>query len=177
MADATQRQAQELVAAAAGGDSDALARIMAVHDGDMARVCMTIVGNPATARDAVQAAWAIAWRRFASLHDPNRLRPWLMTIAANEARQILRRARRAEARERATVEVGLVADPGGRAASLDLAAALARLTFEERRLIGLRYTAGLTSAEIAREVGGSASGVRGRLARLLERLRLELGDD
>jgi DNA-directed RNA polymerase specialized sigma24 family protein len=38
----------------------------------------------------------------------------------------------------------------------------------------MRFAVGLESAEIARELGMSASGVRSRLARLLERLRADL---
>jgi DNA-directed RNA polymerase specialized sigma24 family protein len=38
----------------------------------------------------------------------------------------------------------------------------------------MRYVAGLDSSEIARQMGISASGVRSRLARLLERLREDL---
>ena len=38
----------------------------------------------------------------------------------------------------------------------------------------LRYVAGFDSTEIARQTGISASGVRTRLARILERLRLEI---
>jgi RNA polymerase sigma factor (sigma-70 family) len=68
-------------------------------------------------------------------------------------------------------------DPGTRAAELDLANALAGLGDDDRTLVGLRYAAGLSSAEIGRIVGMSAGGVRARLARLLDRLRKELDDD
>ena len=166
-----------LVAAACAGDTDAFARIMALHDGDMTRVCMAIVGDVNVAQEAVQAAWPLVWERLGSLREPDRLRPWLVSVAANEARQIVRRGRRAEARERSSAPPRDLGDPSARAASLDLAAALSRLGVDDRRLIGLRYIAGLTSSEIARELGGSPSAVRGRLARILDRLRTELNDD
>ena len=51
---------------------------------------------------------------------------------------------------------------------------LARLDPDERRLLALRYLAGLDSTQIAREIGLSASGVRSRLSRLVDRLREEL---
>ena len=43
----------------------------------------------AQSQDAVQAAWPIVWRKLRTLRDPAKLRPWLVTVAANEARQIL----------------------------------------------------------------------------------------
>ena len=162
-----------LVHSALAGDEDALARIMATHDGDMSRVCMVITGDEHAARDAVQAAWPIAWRRLASLRDADRLRPWLISIAANEARQLVRseaRRRRRESRVDAYPPPN-TQDPAER---LDLVAAVQRLDAGSRRLIALRYVADLTSHEIAREVGGTPSAVRGRLARIVAQLREEL---
>jgi RNA polymerase sigma factor (sigma-70 family) len=52
---------------------------------------------------------------------------------------------------------------------------LARLTVDERRLLSLRYVAELSSDEIGKAIGASAGAVRHRLARLLARLREDLG--
>jgi RNA polymerase sigma-70 factor (ECF subfamily) len=136
---------------------------------------MVICGNLGTAREAVQAAWPIAWRKLGSLRDADRLRPWLMSVAANEARRIMRADRRRADRESRLTAIG-PEDPADRAEYLDLARAVGLLDADDRRLIALRYVAGLTSPEIAREVGGTAASVRGRLARALARLRKELAD-
>jgi DNA-directed RNA polymerase specialized sigma24 family protein len=53
---------------------------------------------------------------------------------------------------------------------------MAALEPSDRALVALRYVAGLDSFELATALGMSASGVRARLARILDRLRLELGD-
>ena len=119
------------------------------------------------ADDAVQAAWAIAWRRLGTLRDPARLRPWLMSVAANEARQMARGDRRRTVRELRVEAPGAGTPTPERAALIDLANALARLDPKDRVLIGLRYVADLDSAAIGREMGLSASGVRVRLHRLL----------
>ncbi len=167
-----------VVSEAAAGDVGAFARIVAEHHDDMARVCFVISGDRDMAQDAVQAAWAIAWRKLVSLREPDRLRPWLVTIAANEARQALRRQRR-----HGVVEIG-VADVGSRqhdpsllTARIDLAAALRRISPEDRAILALRHVSGFDATEIGREMGISASGVRSRLARAAARLRSELGDD
>lgn len=165
------------VAEAAAGDVAALARIVGAHHDDMARICFVICGDQDLAQDAVQAAWPIAWRKLRSLRDPARLRPWLMAVAANEARQIVRRQRRHAVLEIAVADVGTDRfDPGARAGNVDLAAALRRLAPEDRTLLALRHVAGYDATEIGRELGISASGVRSRLARLTARLRTELSD-
>lgn len=166
------------VADAAGGDAEALAAIVDAYHDDMVRVAFVICGDQDRAQDAAQNAWPIAWRKLASLRDPGSLRPWLMSIAVNEARQLMRRDRRRPVTEieLAGIESGSP-DPGARAGALDLASALRRLSTEDRAILALRHVAGFDATEIGRAVGMSASGVRTRLSRLLSRLRSELDDD
>ena len=131
------------------------------------------------AEDAVAAAWPLAWRKLRSLRDHDRLRPWLCSIAANEARQLLRRRRRQTVVEIPVSDTvgGSTSDPATRAAAdIDLANALARLPPDDRALLALRYVAGLNSTELGAALGMSASGTRARLGRLLGRLRTELDD-
>lgn len=165
------------VAEAAAGDADALARIVGAHHDDMARICYVICGDQDLAQDAVQAAWPIAWRKLGSLRDPERLRAWLMAVAANEARQLLRRQRRHQVIEIEVADIGSHhGDPAAHAALTDLSVALRRLSPEDRSWLALRHVAGFDATEIGRELGMSASGVRSRLARLLAQLRSELQD-
>jgi RNA polymerase sigma-70 factor (ECF subfamily) len=84
---------------AAAGDEIAFARIVAPYHGDVARIAYVVCGDLDVAEEAEQAAWAKAWSRLRDVRDPQRLRPWLMTVAANEARQIARSQRRRLARE------------------------------------------------------------------------------
>lgn len=166
------------VARAAAGDESAFARIIQAHHDDMTRVCFVICGDLDIADEAVQAAWPIVWRKLGSLRDPARLRPWLVSIAANEARQLVRRRRRRMVVELAVADAATPAvDPAGRVADLDLANALATLDPDDRALLALRYVAGFDATELARVIGRSPSGTRARLSRLLDRLRSELGDD
>jgi RNA polymerase sigma-70 factor (ECF subfamily) len=171
-----------VVASAIAGDEFAFARIVAAHNDDMVRVAYLVTCEVDLARDAVQSAWPIAWRKLASLRDPDRLRPWLVSIAANEARQLVRRRRRRQVSEISSDQwadgVGEHGSRmGDRERELDLIDALRRLPAEDRAVVAMRYALGLSSAEIGQATGLSAPGVRSRLARALERLRKELGDD
>jgi RNA polymerase sigma-70 factor (ECF subfamily) len=166
------------VALAAAGDEVAFARIVQTHHDDMTRVCFVICGDLDIADEAVQAAWPLVWRKLGSLREPERLRPWLVSIAANEARQLIRRRRRRTVVELAVADSAAPdVDPAGRVADIDLTNALARLDPDDRTLLALRYVAGFDSTELARATGRSPSGTRARLARLLARVRTELRDD
>jgi RNA polymerase sigma-70 factor (ECF subfamily) len=169
----------DLVARAAAGDETAFTRIVAAHHDAMARVAFIVTGDLDAADDAVAAAWALAWRRMDQVREPGRLRSWLVSIAANEARALARTRRRrpvVEIEAATGLEDARSPDPGARSADLDLVNALNRLAPDDRALLALRYVAGFDSFELARATGRSASGTRARLARLLERLRTELSD-
>jgi RNA polymerase sigma-70 factor (ECF subfamily) len=160
------------------GDEAAFASLISEHHASMARVAFVICGDAETTRDAVQSAWAIAWRRIGSVRDPSQIRAWLVAVAANEARQAVRRQRRIRFVD-VTDANDLVGedDPAERISVVDLRRVLRGLSADERTLLALRYVAGLDSTEIAAQLGGSPSGVRSRLARLLDRLRIDLDHD
>ena len=167
--------AEATVRLAAAGDEVAFARLVAEHHTSMTRVAYVICGDLEVARDAVQVAWATAWRRLSGLRDTNQVRAWLVAIAANEARQSLRRTRRSSVVDLSDGLAGSSwGDPADAIPLVDLERALRRLTPDERWLLAMRFTAGLDSAEIAAQTGISASGVRSRLERLLGRLRKDL---
>jgi RNA polymerase sigma factor (sigma-70 family) len=168
-----------LMRRAVEGDEVAFARIVDAHHGDMHSVCFVVTGGDVElTEEAVQSAWPIAWRKLDTIRDPERLRPWLISIAVNEARQLARRRRRGRVLEISVAQdtSATASDPASQAGDIDLRNALARLKPEDRTLIALRYVAGFDSTELARAVGLSPSGTRARLARLLGRLRSELGD-
>lgn len=162
---------------AAGGDEVAFAQIVEAHHADMRRVSYVICGDLDLVDDALQQAWHIAWRKLSTVRDPDRLKSWLVAVAANETRQLVRRRRR---RREGELEPGwhraLSPNPGPDARLLDLARVLRQLSAEDRALLGMRYVAGMNATEIADVAGGTPSGVRSRLARLLARLREELTD-
>jgi RNA polymerase sigma factor (sigma-70 family) len=162
---------------AAAGDEVAFARIVAAHRAEMVRVAYVVTSDWELAQDAAQAALWIAWRKLPSLRDPARLRPWLMSVVVNEARAILRRQRRHPVVELVIAADGPgIGDPGDDIGQVDLANALHRLGPDDRALVALRYLADLDSTEIGALTGRSASGVRTRLSRVLDRLREELDD-
>ena len=132
------------------------------------------------AEDAVAAAWSIAWRKLGGLRDPARLRPWLVSVAVNEARQLLRARKRRSLTEVPVIqadEPGGGLDPGSTINLIDLRNALARLDPNDRALIAMRYLAGFDATELAFATNRSPSGMRARLARLLQRLEKDLSND
>jgi RNA polymerase sigma-70 factor (ECF subfamily) len=171
-----------VVRLAAAGDETAFARIIELHHEDLIRVAYLVTGEVELAHEAVQSAWLLAWRKLGGLRDDSRLKPWLVTVAANEARQLVRRRRRRRLVEIPVEELGPDLEPeaaehADRDELLDLLTALRHLDPDDRAILAMRFAAGLTSDEIGRATGMSAPGVRSKVARALARLRRELARD
>ena len=165
-----------MLAAVREHDQAAFTQLVAALDGELVRLAYVITGSRHGAEDAAQAAWERLWHKPPHLREPSKLRSWLLTVCANEARQAGRRQRRgaqleAEAASGSGPKVDLAADVA------DLHVALSRLSVAERELLALRFAVGLASAEIAEHLGLSPEGARTRLHRVLQRLREELSHD
>jgi RNA polymerase sigma-70 factor (ECF subfamily) len=165
-----------LVQRAAAGDEGAFAALVAAYSSSMARLSFAMTGDKEMARDAVQVAWEIAWRKLPTVRDPRRVRSWLLVLTANETRRVMRRQRTRRAAERLATPIAATADPDAMAIHADLERALGRLEPAARELLGLRFGLGMSSVEIAGHTGSSPNAIRIRLTRLLARLRQDLRD-
>jgi RNA polymerase sigma-70 factor (ECF subfamily) len=165
-----------LLARVRQGDHAAFTELVVAHDAGMVRLCLVICRDPDLARDATQSAWHRLWSQPPALRDEAKLRSWLLSVAANEARQQLRRQRVGLVRELRAQQAPRTTDPAGEVDRLDLDGVLARLDASERELLGLRYVLGMNSGEIGAHLCLSPEGVRSRLQRLLTRMRKDLDD-
>jgi DNA-directed RNA polymerase specialized sigma24 family protein len=153
-------QEHELVERARSGDAGAYAALVRGHQEIAFRTAYLITGNAADAEDAAQEGFVKAYRALGRFRAGEPLRPWLLTIVANEARN-----RRRSAGRRAALAL--------RAALL---AAMEQLRDDDRLVIACRYFLDLSEAETAAALGVRPGTVKSRLSRSLQRLRAELGD-
>ena len=87
----------ELVERARAGDAGAYAVLVRGHQEIAFRTAYLICGNAADAEDAAQEGFVKAHRALGRFRAGEPLRPWLLTIVANEARNRRRSANRREA--------------------------------------------------------------------------------
>ena len=130
---------------AAAGDTAAFTRLVAAHHADMTRLAYVVTGDLGMANDAVQSAWAIAWRKLRSVKDPARVGSWLVSIAVNEAPAHATTAAPVDRADRAHRAGTAGLDPQAGIARLDLVRALNHLSPDDRALLALRYVAGVRS--------------------------------
>ena len=174
----------ELVERARRGDVAAYERLVRDHQEIVFRTAYVITRNAADAEEAAQDAFVKAFAALGRFRPGAPLRPWLLAIAANEARNRRRAAgRRAHLAVRAAGEAG----PGGAAPSpeaalldserrAELMAALDALGERDRDVIACRHLLDLSEEETAAALGCRRGTVKSRLSRALERLRTQLGE-
>ena len=71
-------------------DEERLTRLMQTHGSTVLRVCYLYLKDHSLAQDAAQTAFVKAWQHFASLKDNANEKAWLMRIAVNTCKTMLR---------------------------------------------------------------------------------------
>ncbi len=176
-----------LIERARHGDHEAYAALVRSHQDVVFRTAYLITRSAADAEDVTQEAFIKAYRALSRFREGAPFRPWILRIAANEARN-RRRAigRRLEVSADAPVELdgGLAAarepaDPDATPEERALAGerrevlltALGRLDEDDRLVIAYRYFFDLSEAEMAEALDVPRGTVKSRLSRAMTRLR------
>lgn len=176
----------ELVRRARARDAAAYGALVRAHQEIAFRTAVLICADAHDAQEAVQDGFLKAFRALHRFRDGEPLRPWLLAIVANEARNRRRSAGRrarlavriADARERGAGEVGgPEVEVLARERAETLLTALGRLGERDRTVIGCRCLLDLSEAETARVLDVRPGTVKSRLSRALGRLREEVGAD
>jgi RNA polymerase sigma factor (sigma-70 family) len=163
------------------GDSRAYEELVHPHEEIAFRVAYVITRNAADAEDAVQDALVKAWRALGRFRAGEPLRPWLLQIAANEARNRRRSAGRRERLALAAASLSGEAAPSPEDAVLDVAqreqllAALEELPAEARDVLACRYLLDLSEEETAAVLDVARGTVKSRTLRALDRLKEAYG--
>lgn len=170
----------ELIARARAGDVAAYEAIVRRYQ-DVAIRTAHVVSPEADADDAVQEAFLKAFHALHRFRDGAPLRPWLLRIVANEARNRRRSAgRRQGLAVRAAALAGdevhaHVAGPEevviAAESRTELLDALATLRDDDREILGARFLLDLSEAEAADTLGLPRGTVKSRTSRALARLR------
>jgi RNA polymerase sigma factor (sigma-70 family) len=139
-----------LVERAGRGDKRAFAAIFKRHSQGLYRYCLTILGSPDDAQDALQSTMEKALRALPGDEREIDLKPWLYRIAHNESIELIRRRRGGESLDaEATADgPGLAATAESRERLRRLIADLGDLPERQRGALVMREMGGLDFNEI-----------------------------
>jgi len=173
----------ELIVRARAGDVAAYESIVRRYQ-DVAVRTAHVICPETDADDAVQEAFLKAFDALPRFREGAPLRPWLLRIVANEARN---RRRSAGRRQGLALRAAEAAPPSSRTEPgpeqlvmaaeerTELLSALNGLRDEDREVLGARFLLDLSEAETAEALGIPRGTVKSRTSRALGRLREALG--
>ena len=168
-----------LIARAQRGDAAAYEEIVLRYQQIAFRTAYVITGSSADAEDAAQEGFVKAYRALDRFRLGAEIRPWLLRIVANEARNRVRSSGRRHQLELRLTESFRPGDaapsPEAVAVAADerrrLLAIVNALSEEDRLVIASRYFLQLSGEETAATLGIPEGTVKSRLSRALARLR------
>ncbi|MEO8695246.1 MAG: sigma-70 family RNA polymerase sigma factor [Acidimicrobiales bacterium] len=172
-----------LVERARGGDADAYGALVKRYSRDAVRVATAITGSVGDAEDAAQTAFVKAFLALDRFRAGAPVRPWLMRIVANEAKNSRRSSQRRERLAERSHERYCVIAPSAEEGAIagvtttELLRAVGRLDHRDRSVIAFRFFAEMSEAETALALGCPVGTVKSRLSRAMARLRAELATD
>jgi RNA polymerase sigma-70 factor (ECF subfamily) len=172
-----------LIQRATSGEAAAWEPLMLAHQEPVFRLAYLFLGDADDAEDIAQETFLRAYRSLKHF-DPSRpLRPWLLSIAANLARNRTRSA----ARYLAALTRSFRADPPKSldveqhtAQNLDatqLWNAVRQLPADDQQIIYLRFFLDLSTAETSQALDVAEGTVKSRLNRAVGRLRVIIKND
>ena len=169
----------QLIERAQRGDSAAYEEIVQRYQQIVFRTAYVITGSSADAEDAAQEGFVKAYRALDRFRSGADLRPWLLRIVANEARNRVRSSGRRHQLELRLTEGfrsgDAVPSPEAVAIAADerrrLLAMVNALSEEDRLVIASRYFLQLSGEETAAALGIAEGTVKSRLSRALARLK------
>ena len=172
---------QELVRAAAGGDTEAFERLVRTYENKIYHLALRMCGSSEEASDIAQEAFLAAWRGLPSFRGEANFATWLYRLTSNAAIDYLRRQKK----ERGDMSVddedlGLDAVDTGHGPQdaaertevrTAVAAGLQQLSEGHRQVLVLREIQGLSYEEIADVLEVDLGTVKSRISRARTALR------
>jgi RNA polymerase sigma-70 factor (ECF subfamily) len=137
------------------------------------RLACGMLHDPQAAEDAVQEASLTAWRKLGRVKDQGKLRPWFLSIVANECRNS-RRLKWTSAVKLGVPQLAVRSSEERVLRGVDLRRALSQLNDRDRVVVVLYFYVDLPLEEIAAIIGSSVGAARARLYRSIRRLRPDL---
>jgi RNA polymerase sigma factor (sigma-70 family) len=170
---------EHLVAAAREGDIESISTLVSGSHPHVRRFAYSLCATPEDAEDAAQEALIILYRKIGTLRASGALASWMFRIVRNEClRQLRLRTRRAEPNPDSAV-ASAEEQAINRLEAERVAAAIAALPVDQRRVLIMRDVQGYSGRTVADLLGLSTAAMKSRLhrARSAVQRSLEVGND
>lgn len=173
----------ELAQKAKNGDMAAFEKLYIELSPDIYAIACEITKNKEESRDLMQDCFVAAMENISTLNDPDKIKNWLIRIAANKSRDYIKKKKPSVLTEDQYKIIDNIEDEDISVipeASLeteeqieDVNVILSCLTEEKRLCLLLRFRYDMSYAEIANELGITESAVKSRVSRAKDDIEKE----
>ena len=165
-----------LIRHAVNGDAAAWEPLMLAHQDAVFRLAYLLLGDPDDAEDIAQETFLRAWNHIKRFDPTRPLRPWLLSIVTNLARNRHRSVGRyvaalTRAFRNEPAPLNIEEKSSQHLESNELWRAVKTLSLPDQQIVYLRYFLDLSVNETAEVLQVREGTVKSRLSRALDRLR------
>ncbi len=175
MADATW-PGEQLIVAAQRGDVDSINALVSGSHPNVRRFARALCASPEDAEDAAQEALIILYRKIGMLRASGALASWMFRIVRNECLRRARMVRRDVPQDPDTAVLSAEDEALRRLEAGRVAAAVAALPADQRRVLIMRDIQGYDGRTVANALGLSTAAMKSRLHRARAAVRHSLRD-
>jgi len=163
------------------GSPDALGRIYEKYKTDLFVLAMALLNDASAAEDVVHDVFLSFVQAIAQFRLTGSLKGYLLTCAANRARNVNKAKHRQSLEPCPAEPVSSAPDEPSRSIICNeqlqrLSDAMAQVPYEQREIVMLHFQAGMTFSKIAHALGISVNTAKSRYRYGLDKLRLILDE-
>jgi len=163
--------AGKLIAAAQRGDTESLAALLSGSHPHVRRFAHSLCASPEDAEEAAQEALIILYRKIGALRSTAALASWMFRIVRNECLRRARMLRRDHETVLDTATPSAEEEVLQRLEAERVAAAIAALPADQRRVLIMRDIQGYSGRMVADALGLSTAAMKSRLHRARAAIR------
>jgi RNA polymerase sigma-70 factor (ECF subfamily) len=164
------------------GETQAITDMVIRHQHALFSYAIRFLSDPEEARDVAQESLINAYRTLTERYDTERckqveLKPYLFRIVRNLALNRMRKTRREKEAIQTAVRLDIPGESVSRWDATWIERALNGLSRDEREIITLRFFEGMSYAGMADVMDQSEAALRGRVFRVLKKLRVIMEEE
>ena len=162
---------EKLIKEAIAGSKEAFCSLYGIYKDSLYRYALYRLGDPTEAEDAVSDCVLAAWKSIGSLRSEKAFGSWIFRILSNCCAARIREIMEERGSLGHLYDAGTGSTSAPPSLSAELSEALAQLSEEEREIVLLSITGGLSSKEISSLTCLTPGSVRSKLSRSLAKMR------
>lgn len=168
---------KELVKQAKKGDKFAFEQIINYYENILYKVARTRLSSIEDIEDAIQETIISAYKSIHKLHNPSKIKSWLITILINQCNYIYKQKQKDTTIPFDTIEEKYISSFYQSNSNVEIDSWMSILSKDEKTILLLYYSEGYKSKEIGKILNINDSTIRNIISRAKMKIKDEIKED